>query len=174
MTSRKLEGFESVPGAAWTSSIAIDQEGHPHIAYSLYLSNDDHRYRLASWDGKSWIDREVAYAGKCLYPRESSYTGLITLDPVDPSVVFISADVNPATGKDSGGKHEIYRTKIEAEDSRKSIKWEAVTSNSHVRNIRPIIVNDGTFRIILWNRGDFRTYTNYQFDTVGFTEPTAK
>ncbi len=170
MTSKKPQGYESVPGAAWTSSIAIDAAGRPHIAYSLYLNNNDHRYRLASWHGKKWIDREVAYAGKCLYPRESSYTGLITLDPIDPTVVFISTDVDPGTGKDHGGRHEIYRARIKAEDDIRSIKWDPVTKDSPVRNIRPVIVRDGKRRIVLWNRGDFTTYKDYQLDTVGFIE----
>lgn len=169
-TKKKPEGFESVPRSAWTSSIAIDEDGYPHIAYSLYLSNDDHRYRIASWNGKRWIDREVAYAGKCLYPRESSYTGLIALDPVDPEVVFISSDVNPKTGKNSGGKHEIYRAKIGPEDDTGSIEWKAVTKDSPVRNIRPMVLRDGNRRIVFWNRGDFDTFIDYDLDTVGFVE----
>lgn len=170
MTTKKPKGFESVPGAAWTSDMAVDAAGHPHIAYSLYLSNDDHRYRLASWNGKEWIDREIAYAGKCLYPRESSYTGLVSLDPEDPSVVVISTDVAPSTGEDRGGKHEIYRATIGPDDDIKSIQWKAVTKDSPVRNIRPMIVRDGTRRVVLWNRGDFRTYRDYQLDTIGFVE----
>ena len=172
MTQEKPEGFESVPNAAWTSSIAVDAGGHPHIAYSLYLSNDDHRYRLASWDGASWVDREVAYGGKCLYPRESSYTGLITLDPVDPTVVFISTDVHPTTGKDTGGLHEIYRARIEAGDDIHSTKWEPVTVNSPVRNIRPVIIHEKGKRVVLWNRGVFTSYIDYQLDTVGLIEKT--
>lgn len=170
MTTAKSDGLESVPGAAWTSSIAVDRQGHPHIAYTLYLSNDDHRYRLASWDGTRWIDREVAFGGKCLYARESSYTGLIALDPIDPGVVVISTDVDPATGADSGGNHEIYRATIAPHDDVDSIVWKPLTSNSPVRNIRPMIVRDGVRRIILWNRGEFRTYTNYELDTVGIVE----
>lgn len=170
MTTEKPSAYNSVPGAAWTSSIALNKNEHPHIAYSVYLSNHDHRYRISSWDGKKWFDREVAYAGKYLYPHESSYTGLITLDPVDPSIVFISTDVHPSTGKNTGGTHEIYRAQIKSSDDIHSIKWEAVTKNSPVRNIRPIVVHDGDRRIILWNRGDFRSFTNYQLDTVGFIE----
>ncbi|MCM2374043.1 BNR-4 repeat-containing protein [Aporhodopirellula aestuarii] len=165
----------SAIGAAWTSSIAVDQNGHPHIAYTVYNSNADHRYRIASWDGTKWNDREVAYAGTCLYDRESSYTGLITLDPADPSTVVISTDVNPTTGeKRSGaqqsGVHEIFRARVEASDGIESIEWNAVTKDSPVRNIRPVIVRDGDRRVVLWNRGDFQTYTNYQLDTVGFVE----
>ncbi len=170
MTVAKAKGFESVPNSAWTSSIALDGKDRPHIGYTLYLSNDDHRYRLASWNGRKWIDREVARAGKCLYQRESSYTGLIALDPIDPTVVFISTDVDPKTGKDTGGRHEIYRARIGTDDDITSIQWRAVTRNSPVRNLRPMIVRDGARRIILWQRGDFRTYTNYQLDTVGFVE----
>ena len=169
---RKGRG-QSAPNSAWTSSIAIDAMGHPHMGYTLYLDNDDHRYRLASWNGAEWIDREVAYGGKCLYERESSYTGLITLDPVDPEVVFISTDVNPSTGEDTGGKHEIYRARIKPEDDITTIQWEAVTRNSPVRNIRPVILRDGDNRVVLWNRGRFNTYTDYDLDTVGFVEKVA-
>ena len=88
--------------------MAVDKNRHPHIGYTLYLSNEDHRYRIASWDGDTWIDREVARAGKCLYTAESSYTGLMAFDPLDPSRVFISTDVDPVTGGDRGGRHEIY------------------------------------------------------------------
>ncbi|WP_295801665.1 glycoside hydrolase family 88 protein [uncultured Microbulbifer sp.] len=51
----------SANNSAWTSDIAFDDQGHPHIAYTLYLSNTDQRYRLASWDGKEWHDREIAF-----------------------------------------------------------------------------------------------------------------
>ncbi|HKL20790.1 MAG TPA: glycoside hydrolase family 88 protein, partial [Tichowtungia sp.] len=165
--------YQSAPSSAWTSAIAVDGQGHPHMGYTLYLENDDIRYRLASWNGSEWIDREVAYAGKCLYVRESSYTGLITLDPTDPEVVFISTDVNPSTGEDTGGKHEIYRARISPEDDITTIQWEAVTRNSPVRNIRPVILRDGDTRVVLWNRGEFSTYTDYDLDTVGFVEKAA-
>lgn len=173
MTMEKPEGFESVPGSAWTSDLAIDASGHPHIAYTLYLSNDDHRYRIASWNGEKWIDREVAFGGKCLYTKESSYTGLISLDPKDPSVVFISTDVDPSTGKDTGERHEIYRAEIGTSDGTSTITWQAVTQESPVRNIRPMILREGDQRVVLWQRGDFNTYTNYDLDTVGFAEELA-
>lgn len=169
-TQAKPEGCESVPNSAWTSSVAIDAKGNPHIGYTLYLDNNDHRYRIASWDGSRWIDREVAFGGKCLYPRESSYTGLITLDPADPTVVFISTDVNPSTGKDLGGLHEIYRAKIGVADSVDTIEWEAVTKNSPVRNIRPVILRGAGKRVVLWQCGRYSTYVDYDLDTIGFQE----
>ena len=160
----------SAERSAWTSSIAIDSDGRPHIGYTLYLSNRDHRYRIASWTGTKWVDREVAFGGKCLYENESSYTGLISFDPNDPTTVVISTDVNPTTGHDNGGTHEIYRAQIGVGDDLASIKWQPLTANSPVRNIRPIIVSDDASRAILWLRGDFVSYTNYQLDVVGLVE----
>lgn len=163
----------SADRAAWTSSIALDAQGRPHIGYSLHLTRDDLRYRLASWNGRRWIDREVARAGTALYDRETSYTGLITLDPVDPTLVIISSDVDPTTGEDHGGQHEIYRATIEPDDDIESIQWQPVTRKSPVRNLRPVILRDGDRRVVLWNRGVFKTFTNYQLDTVGFIESVA-
>lgn len=166
-TQVKPEGYESVPNSAWTSSIAIDSEGHPHIGYTLYLNNADHRYRIASWDGEKWIDREVAYAGKCLYQRESSYTGLITLDPTDPSIVYISSDVNPSSGKDSGGKHEIYTARIGPDDNIGNIQWQALTSNSEHRNIRPVVAAGDGYKAVLWLNGPWNTFKDYYSEVAG-------
>jgi rhamnogalacturonyl hydrolase YesR len=168
----------SVENSAWTSSIVTDTKGYPHIGYSVHKSNKDHRYRIATWDGKQWHDREVAYGGTALYGHESSYTGLITLDPLDPSYVVISSDVAPSSGKRHRGKHEIYRSRIELTDKiggvpwlEMDIRWEPITWNSRASNLRPIIVRDGDRRIVLWNRGVYNSYTNYQLDAVGFVEP---
>ena len=145
-------------------------KGARHIAYSLHLSNQDHRYRLAFWNGRRWIDREVAYAGRCLYDTQTSYTGLIALDPVDPVTVLIATDVHPSTGEDRGGNHEIYRARVRAGDDISTIRWTPLTVNSPVRNLRPVIVRGGGYRLLTWLRGEFLSYTNYQLDVVGLIE----
>ncbi len=166
-TRVKPKGYESMPFSAWTSSIAIDAAGRPHIGYTLYLNNSDHRYRIASWDGHRWIDREVAFAGKALYTRESSYTGLITLDPADPSMVYISSDVDPATGADPGGTHEIYSAHIGLEDDIDSVEWRALTAGSAHRNIRPVVVAGAGYKVVLWLSGPWNTYRDYDSRIVG-------
>lgn len=160
----------SAENSAWTSAIAFDENGHPHIAYSLYLSNDDQRYRIASWDGKQWNDREVAHAGTRLYEREASYTGLITLDPTDPTQVVISTDVDPATGEPLGGKHQVFRASVRPSDTTASIKWQRLTHDNKRHNIRPMIVAGENHKAILWSRGQYSTYTDYYLDTVGIIE----
>ncbi len=166
-TTEKPDGCESVPESAWTCSMAVDAEGLPHLGYTLYLNNNDHRYRISSWNGKRWVDRQVAYAGGCLYPAESSYTGLIALDPEDPAKVVISSDVDPKNGKRSGGQYEIYAASIDEDDTIHSIKWKPVTQNSDVRNIRPIIVSGDGYKVLIWMRGEYQTYTDYDCDAVG-------
>lgn len=162
----------SVPDAAWCSSIALDAKEHPHMAYSVYFTNEDNRYRLASWNGSEWVDREIAYAGTCLYDAEASYTGLVTLDPEDPTVVFLSSNVHPSTGEPlSGGAHEIFRATVTESDDIGTIRWIPVTENSPVDNIRPVIVRHGGQRIVIWLRGDYQTWKDYDLDKVGLIEP---
>jgi hypothetical protein len=163
----KKEGFESVPNSAWTSTVESDAQNHPHIGYSVYLSNEDHRYRLASWNGEQWHDREIAYAGTCLYQRESSYTGLLTLDPFDPSNVYISTDVNQSTGKELNGKHEIFYAKIGNKDDISSIKWQPLTSDSEHDNLRPMMITGEGYKVLAWLYGPWNTYTDYDVDVVG-------
>lgn len=167
-TQTKPMGYQSVPYSGWTSSIVQDKKGRPHIGYTLYLHNADSRFRLANWDGKRWNDREVAHAGKGLYLKESSYTGLIVMDPTSPTRVVISSDVDPATGQDKGGLHEVYTASIGPEDTIKNITWEAVTLDSKVRNLRPMYVVGEGYKVLLWLRGRFDNFTDYNLDVVGY------
>jgi hypothetical protein len=166
-TKQKPPINESVPNSAWTTTMAKDKNNHPHIGYTLYLNDDDIRFRIASWDGEQWNDREIAHAGKSLYKIESSYSGLMAFDPEDPTTVFISTDVNPTTGEDLGGNHEIYKATIGPEDDISSIQWEAITSNSPHRNIRPIVVAEDGYKVLVWLYGPWTTFKNYDVNVIG-------
>lgn len=166
-TKEKPHVNESVPNSAWTCAMAKDKNSNPHIGYTLYLTDNDHRYRITSWDGAKWNDREIAYAGKCLYKVESSYTGLLSFDPEDPENVYISTDVNPSTGEDLGGNHEIYTAKIGPNDDISTITWNPITSNSSHRNIRPIVVANEGYKVLLWLYGPWHDYMDYDSNVVG-------
>ncbi len=166
-TKSKPAGFESVPNSAWNCTMVTDENGYPHIGYTLYLSDTDHRYRVAKWDGERWIDREIAYGGMCLYHRESSYTGLMALDPTNPDIVYISSDVNPANGQEVAGTHEIYRTDLSQLPDDKDPLWEVVTFGSRYRNIRPIVVAKDGYKVLLWLHGEWHNFTNYDVNVVG-------
>ncbi len=166
---------------AWTSDLHLDADGHPVAAFSVRVDPAntpigagglDNRYHYARWTGSEWVQQEIAYGGSRLYWWEDHYTGNIAIDPNDPNIVYISTDVDPATGKplrssaDSGRHFEIY--KGVTTDTGASWTWSAVTSNSRLDNIRPIVPawdNDRT--ALLWLRGTYRTYVNYDLDVVG-------
>ncbi|MCL7762549.1 glycoside hydrolase family 88 protein [Polaribacter sp. Z014] len=166
-TKVKPKGFESVPNSAWTCAMGKDANNNPHIGYTLYLNNEDHRFRIALWNGTKWIDKEIAYAGKCLYTMESSYTGLMAFDPEDPTRVYISTDVNPSTGEYINNIHEIYTAKIDVNDDISTIKWEAITANSEYRNIRPMVVSNEGKKVLIWLSGPWKSFVNYKPDVKG-------
>jgi unsaturated rhamnogalacturonyl hydrolase len=174
---------------AWTTDLELDANGNPYTAFSVQVGGAayrgkrgadgdgaDHRYFYARFDGKEWNTYEMAFAGSRLYADEDDYTGLIALDPQDPDTVVISTNADPSTGaplvsKNDQKRHwELYRGKTT--DLGKTWSWTALTQNSTVDNLRPIIPsNPQGKRIILWTRGTLKTYTDYQLDICGLVEP---
>jgi hypothetical protein len=104
----------------------------------------------------------MAYAGTRLYPGEDDYTGLVALDPNDPDTLYISTNADPVTGKsltssaDQRRHRELFRGTTH--DSGRSWRWEPITTNSTVDNLRPIVPRwDDPRTALVWMRG---TYTN--------------
>ncbi|NQT24772.1 BNR-4 repeat-containing protein [candidate division KSB1 bacterium] len=54
----------SETGRAWVWDIAIDNQGHPVIAYTRLPAETDHRYCYARWTGERWLDVEITPGGK--------------------------------------------------------------------------------------------------------------
>lgn len=167
---------------AWTSDIQLDHNGYPYIAFSVtkdpialgetkntQTGGLDHRYHYARWDGKQWHAYEIAYAGTRLYPGENEYSGLISLHPYNPNVVYISTDADPRTGQPlmSNGqrRREIFRGTTSNQG--KSWKWKAITSNSDEDNIRPIVLEHEGKEFVLWLTGRYTTYKDYQLKVMG-------
>jgi hypothetical protein len=158
---------------AWIHGLALDHQGRPRLVYTVQKKADDVpkgkagqdlRYHFARWDGAKWHDAEIAYAGSTLYAGEDDYAGGICLHPDDPDTVFISANVNPATGK-TPGRFEIYRG--HTCDQGATWTWTPVTRDSQVDNLRPIVPSSGSDKtLLLWLRGSYRKYTNYDLQIV--------
>jgi hypothetical protein len=132
---------------------------------------EDHRYRLARWTGGEWVDHEIARAGRRLYPNEDDYTGGVALVPGDPERLFISTDVDPVTGaplvsRADGKRHyEIFRG--QAREGGRGFRFEPLTRDSTVDNLRPIVPRTGDRReLLLWLRGSYRSYTDYALEVV--------
>jgi hypothetical protein len=169
---------------AWVIDAELDAEGRPFVVYSVQKGSsglppgeggEDHRYRLARWTGSAWEDGEIAFAGTRLYPREDDYTGGVALVPGDPDEVFISTNADPETGTplvstSDGRRHwEIYRgSRADAQGSEPAWRWTPVTRDSTADNLRPIVPRaEDRKPILLWLRGTYRTYTDYDLEIVG-------
>lgn len=167
---------------AWTSDIKLDEKGYPYIAFSVtkdpiekgettHTQNGgfDHRYHYARWDGRQWHEYEIAYAGTRLYPGENEYTGLISLHPTDPNIVYISTNVDPKSGKGllnhGEQRREIFRGTTKNQG--KTWKWKAITKNSDQDNIRPIVLDYPQKEVVIWLTGKYTTYRDYDLKVMG-------
>ncbi|MBA3684995.1 MAG: BNR-4 repeat-containing protein [Planctomycetes bacterium] len=173
--------FQGSPDAvAWTVDV-IDGDGRPAVVYSVQMGSaglpagqggDDIRYRYARWDGTTWRDAALAFAGTRLFAGEDDYSGLAAIDPLDPSVVYISTNADPESGSplmsEADGKrhHELFRGR--SSDGGASWRWEPVTKNSTKDNLRPILASARTARrnALVWLRGDMPNFTDYRLEVV--------
>lgn len=146
--------------SAWIWDIAVDSEGRPVIVYAVFAAEDDHRYRYARWDGESWHDREITPAGGWFptAPRgarrfTTHYSGGLTLDHSDPSVVYLSRDVD--------GVYEIERWTTP--DGGVSWTSLAITAHSARNNVRPFVPigtpPDGPQ--VIWMHGEYVDWRKY-------------
>ncbi|MFK7959608.1 MAG: glycoside hydrolase family 88 protein [Phycisphaerales bacterium] len=191
--------FPGSPDAvAWCNDIRLDGAGHPVIVFNVQADGRglragqggmDHRYWYARYDGLGWRTSEFAFAGTRLYAGEDDYTGLATLDPRNPNIVYFSTDADPRTGAplisraDGQQRHEIFQairtpdTSPDALPGAATWTFRPVTRNSAVDNIRPVVPvshGDGPddvgpnaqTTIVLWLRGDYRTYQDYDLAVV--------
>ena len=158
-------------GFAWTTDLALDSQGRPYAAFTARANNDDpsdHRFLYARFNGTQWIVHEVAKAGGFLYGAEPDYTGLAALDPSDPNRLFISTKIDPRTDV-AMPRYEIFEG--QTADGGDNWTWSPITFNSTVDNLRPIVPKwDDEHRALLWMRGTYTSFTNFNLEIVGLTE----
>jgi len=166
---------------AWSVDVVLDQAQRVVTTYSVQVDSaglpvgqggDDIRYRSACLENGTWSDHALAYAGTRLYSGEDDYSGLVAIDPADSSVVYLSTNADPATGTpltsagDGRRHYEIFRGVTG--DGGATWTFTPVTRDSTVDNLRPILPppGDGGQRALLWLRGTYTAYTNYQQQVV--------
>jgi hypothetical protein len=173
--------FQGDPdNVAWTVDIELDEQRRPYIAFSVQKDGRglpprqggmDLRYYYGRWDGRAWHVHEMAYAGTRLYPFEDDYSGLVALHPHDPNTVFISTDADPETGNpltsaaDGKRHYELFRG--ETSDGGKRWRWQPITANSTVDNLRPLVPkwNDPRTALV-WMRGLSYTHNHGEWTTA--------
>jgi hypothetical protein len=165
---------------AWTIDIDVDAADNPYAVFSVRSTalttpakrTSQHHYFYGRFDGTRWYVHPLADAGRALYPNQGDYTGLVALHPNDPTRLFISTDTHPVTGQPltSRRDHRRHRELFEGNtpDGGATWTWTALTADSTFDNIRPIVPRwDSTSTMLLWLRGTYRTYTDYDLDVVG-------
>jgi autotransporter-associated beta strand protein len=161
---------------AWTINLEIDKAGNPVgiISARVNDSDQDHRFLYARYDGVDWQVNELAKAGGFLYAAENDYTGLVSIDPNNPNVVYMSTPIDPRSNA-ATSKYELY--KGFTSDFGKSWAWSPITENSTVDNLRPVVPDwNGRNTALTWLRGDYTTFTNWSTEVVGinFASPDPK
>lgn len=176
-----------VDHVAWMCDLHVDRDGRPRVVFSVQRGGAagrgnrraigdgmDLRYHYARWDGTTWRGHEIAFAGTRLYQGEDDYCGLAALDPQDPNAMFISTNADPKTGAPlisaaDGQRHwEIFAGKTV--DDGATWTWLPLTQDSVADNLRPIVPIWPGARgrtILLWLRGTYRRYTDFDLDVVG-------
>ncbi len=169
---------------AWTSDLHLDGAGRPVMVFSVQKDSGglksghpqaghDLRYHYARWDGAKWQSAQVAYAGSRLYVGEDDYTGNICIDPYRTNVVYLSSNVDVATGRpNASGHYEVHRAVLDP--SGKNPAFECLTPNATEDHLRPIVPwgrSDTSF--VLWLRGKYHAFTNYDLDVVGMAWPAS-
>ncbi|MBN1911231.1 MAG: BNR-4 repeat-containing protein [Pirellulales bacterium] len=184
------ENDDSEYHRAWTTELQRDAKGNiyglfttrygtetaPSFPDEFYpdgyrqLGDGDHRLFYARLDiaTSQWQYTEVAKMGEPLYSREQDYTGLGAIDPKDPSTIYISTAIDPRT--DTNTTHrEIYKGRTLNQGE--TWQWTAITENSLVDNLRPIIPSgNGTSTAVLWLRGSFPHFSDYHQTVVGIID----
>lgn len=168
---------------AWAIDVQVDSDGNPYAVFSVQAArsarsshrpavSSEGRYYYARFDGTAWRVHILARAGRGISHAEPFYTGLAALDPQDPSRVIISTDRDPTTGaplvsrSDGRRHHELFEGVTT--DGGATWAWRAVTADSAVDNIRPLVPSwDREHRALLWLRGRYTTYNDYDLDVVG-------
>jgi hypothetical protein len=139
---------------AWVWDVATDPAGHPVIVYATFPTTLTHFYRYARWSGTAWLNYTITAAGGYIDgPSEPYYSGGIELDHANPSIVYLSRQVN--------GIHQIE--KWTTPDGGAS--WTAVplTSGSSKKNVRPVVPWGSTSSAmnVIWMYGDYQYFTSF-------------
>jgi hypothetical protein len=163
----------------WTAELERDDEGNLHALFTArygtaivdgHVGDGDHRLFYARFDAAtaSWSTTELAKMGGPLHPSEQDYTGLGAIDPNDPNTIYISTPFDPRDGR-ALNHHEIFQGTTS--DHGASWSWKAITENSTVDNLRPMIPHwPGPERAVLWLRGSYPNQRRYDQSVVGVIE----
>jgi hypothetical protein len=141
---------------AWVWDVAFGPRGGPAIVYTTFPKREDADYWYAVFNGRRWVSHRLTGAGGSISPGtiEYEYSGGITLDHADPSVLYLSVQV--------GRGWEIQRWTTP--DGGVSWTRRTVVPADGTENVRPVVPRgtDVGPMDLLWLRGEYGSYTSYR------------
>jgi hypothetical protein len=155
---------------AWTIELATFEDGTIASIFETRADDNDmdHRFFYTVFDGVAWRTTYLGKAGPKLYDSEEDYVGLGAIDPADPYTIYLSTTFDPRDGRDLT-VHEIYQGV--SYDEGVTWSWMPITENSVRDNLRPIVpVWDDTNTALIWYRGTFNTFQDYDAAVVGILD----
>lgn len=183
-TNASLDYNDWIPlGRAWCWDVVQHTNGAPVAAFTVQASkvagtnwfDDRLYYYYARWTGTAWQKRFIAQAGRPLYNGQQHYAGGITIDPNNPDVVYLSSnaqnpfDLTSITNVPlrANSRYEIWRGVTS--DGGLTFNWQAVTTNSTIDNLRPVVprVNTHPFALV-WFAGTYVSYTSWSAAMLGW------
>lgn len=171
--------------SAWPIDLLVSESGEPVAIFSVSVSDSsapgclgDIRYFYARLNGQRWTVTPLAFAGTGLYEEEEHYSGLATFDPGDSNVVFISTNADPTTGEplisaiDGKRHYELFCG--QTANAGETWNWTPLTQNSIADNLRPIALRWRDRPLLLWLRGSYRSYIDYQQQIILSSLPISR
>jgi hypothetical protein len=140
---------------AWVHDVAVDPAGRPVVVFATFPSNTDHRYHYARWTGTQWAVHEFARAGGSMSGTagEPNYSGGITLDHEDPSVVYLA--------RQQSGVFQVERWQTGDGGGTWTLRPVSSGGRGNYRPISPRGKTDVDLDIV-WMRGGYPSYTSYR------------
>jgi len=153
-------------GRSWIRDLKYDRNGQPVAVFISLSEAGDLAYCTARWDESDakWVTRRIASAGSHL---DHDDAGGIVLDPGDDRVVYVSTDVDPATGAPNAtGRYQLFRGTPGGTGA--AFAWEQLTFDANRDNIRPFVPRGhGAGPCVLWLRGIYRSHHDFRMDVYG-------
>ncbi len=142
---------------AWLWDCAVDSEGRPVVAYATFPSTLAHEYRYARWTGEEWTDYPIADAGPYIArrPIELHYSGGLSIDRSDPSVVY--GCVARGRSREDGS----VLTRFETDTGGRTWSSRTVGRDRPGWDLRPVVPRNASEDVpVLWLVGSY-----YHMDT---------
>ena len=144
---------------AWVWDVAFGLDGEPVVAFVTFPYHAHHQYHWARHEGKAWHDRTIVrHAGGSIADTtigrpEYYYSGGLALDPLDPSIVYVSRE-------NTAGGWDIEQMKTTSGGG----AWTRlpITQGALAANVRPVVPRNrpGHTEMVLWMTGSYDHYEN--------------